>query len=363
MMPEMDGFDLAERIREQYTIQQTKLIILSSASRGDDAQRCVKIGISRYLTKPVVQSELLETVLQVMGMKPAATRLNEDSMPACPPMRVLVAEDGIANQHVAVGMLQAGGHQSVVVSDGRETVARWQSEPFDLILMDMHMPVMDGIEATQQIRAAELATGGHIPIIALTAAAMKEDADACREAGMDAYLPKPIHPRMLQEMLAKYAPQHSTLATPGSERETGTSFQRPPGRSGSSERLSDKLTNSELFTSDERIDLRAAASRVPGGLHGVRRLAEVFLPECDMLMAKLRAEIPAGDPAVIHRLAHTLKGSANLFCANKVHDAASVIEQSAQEKSTFTEDQLLVLEQEVKLMMRVLRNFLAITAD
>ncbi len=250
MMPEMDGFELAQRIREQCTSEQTKLIMLSSASRGDDAQRCKEIGISRYMTKPVVQSELLETVLQVMGMKLEETPRTEESLPTCPSMRVLVAEDGIANQHVAVGMLQAGGHRAVVVSDGRETVSRWQSEPFDLILMDMHMPVMDGIEATRQIRAAEQATGGHIPIIALTAAAMKEDAEACRAAGMDAYLAKPIHPRMLQEMLAQFAPKHSALTTADSERETGTSFQRPAGTTGSSERLSDKLSNSEPVASD-----------------------------------------------------------------------------------------------------------------
>ena len=100
------------------------------------------------MTKPVVQSELLDTVLQVMGMEPDGHIATDRICPTCPPMRVLVAEDGIANQHVAVGMLQAGGHQAVVASDGRETIARWQSEPFDMILMDMHMPVMDGIEAT-----------------------------------------------------------------------------------------------------------------------------------------------------------------------------------------------------------------------
>ena len=114
------------------------------------------------------------TVLEVMGIKLEQEAVKPKPLPSCPPLRVLVAEDGIANQHVAVGLLQAGGHRAVVVSDGRETIARWQSEPFDLILMDMHMPIMDGIEATRQIRAAERATGGHIPIIALTAASTIE---------------------------------------------------------------------------------------------------------------------------------------------------------------------------------------------
>jgi CheY-like chemotaxis protein/HPt (histidine-containing phosphotransfer) domain-containing protein len=278
-------------------------------------------------------------------------------------MRVLVAEDGVANQHVAVGMLHAGGHQAVVVGDGRETIARWQSEPFDLILMDMHMPVMDGIEATKQIRAAEQATGTHIPIIALTAAAMKEDEDACNAAGMDGYLPKPIHPRMLQEMLAQFAPETTTLMTADSQGATGASLQRQAGSAGSGERLADKLASNEPLGPEDTIDLRSAASRVPGGLQGVRRLAEVFLPECESLLATLHAEIPDGDQAVVQRMAHTLKGSANLFYAKKVYDAASVVERLARDQDPVAADQLLVLDQEVASMMRALKNFLDITAE
>ena len=160
MMPGMDGFQLAARIRDHFTTQQLKLIILSSASRGDDVRTCRQLDISRYMTKPVVQSELLDTVMHVMHAKTKPEIRQGETLPPCPPMRVLVAEDGLANQHVAVGMLQAGGHQAVVVSDGRETITRWQNEPFDLILMDMHMPVMDGIEATEAIRAHERSTGG-----------------------------------------------------------------------------------------------------------------------------------------------------------------------------------------------------------
>lgn len=373
MMPKMDGFELSAKIREQYSIEQTKLIILSSATRGDDARRCEEIGISRYMTKPVVQSELLDTVLQVMGMDADRSDLMPESMPSCPPMRVLVAEDGIANQHVAVGMLQACGHRAVVVSDGRETIARWQSEPFDVILMDMHMPVMDGIEATKQIRILEQESGAHIPIIALTAAAMKEDAEACRSAGMDAYLAKPIHPRMLQEMLAQYAPEESSLTDATGDREVGTSFPSSSSVtsasvtstsvSGGTESLSDRLNRSTPVASDDTIDLRAAASRVPGGLQGVRRLVEVFLPECEQLMATLRAEIPGGDLGVIQRTAHTLKGSVNLFFAKKVMEEATVIERLAIKQESVPESRLLLLEQEVELMTRALKNFLDITSD
>ena len=174
MMPEMDGFAVAGEIRRRAADDQTKLIILSSATHPDDSQRCRDLGVARYLTKPIVQSELLENVLQVMGIQEESVSAGECELPPCTPMRVLVAEDGVANQHVAVGMLRAAGHQPVIVSDGREAIARWNSEPFDLILMDLHMPVLDGLEATRQIRDAEADSGKHIPIVALTAAAMKE---------------------------------------------------------------------------------------------------------------------------------------------------------------------------------------------
>jgi PAS domain S-box-containing protein len=371
MMPGMDGFELAQRIRQQHASEHLKLIILSSVSHAGDLQRCEQLGIARYMTKPVVQSELLDTVLQVMGMESEPSSPGPDILPICPPLRVLVAEDGIANQYVAIGMLQAAGHQAVVASDGRETIARWQAEPFDVILMDMHMPVMDGIEATQHIRAAERGTGRHIPIIALTAAAMRQDAEACQAAGMDGYLTKPISPRMLQHTLAQHAPAFPTLSqqpTPDAAGEStstaGTSPGTARGSTGSGERLAERLANHQAVATDETIDLRRAASRVPGGLHGVRRLAEVFIPECEKLMSTLRHELPAGDEHLVQRSAHTLKGSARLFFAERVYHAAFEIENSAhQHDLAAAVGHLPALEQEVELMMRALKNFLDITAD
>jgi PAS domain S-box-containing protein len=371
MMPEMDGFELAQKIRERYSSDQTKLIILSSASHSDDFQRCQQIGISRYLTKPVVQSELLESVLQVMGIEQIPEAAVEESLPPCPSLRVLVAEDGIANQHVAVGILRAAGHQAVVACDGREAIARWQNEPFDLILMDMHMPVMDGIQATEHIRAAEAATGKHIPIIALTAAALKDDVDACERAGMDAHLPKPIHPRELQVQLARFAPEQTAAST--SDRAQQEEARATPGKprsdrgtpgANSGKRLSDLLEQSIFRDAGDVVDFRAAASRVPGGLKGVRRLAEVFKPECEGLMETLRAEIPHGDVSSVQRSAHTLKGSANLFMAKRVYDLALRIESKAREKGLEDlHDDLQKLDEEVAALLRVIGKFLELTNE
>ncbi len=377
MMPEMDGFELARQIRVDHDINDVKLIILSSADRQEDVHRCESLGISRYLIKPVVQSELLDTVLQVMNITQPTRENDEQAAIVCPPLRVLVAEDGLANQHVAVGMLQAAGHHAVVASDGRETIARWQKEPFDVILMDMHMPVMDGIEATMQIRAAEESSGEHIPIIALTAAAMKEDADACISAGMDAHLAKPIHPRQLQETLARFAPERTILSAMTTSvtaegkdssltTHEGSSMDRSKvGRSttGSGRRMADRFVEPD-DVENPSIDLRASATRVPGGLQGVRRLSEVFIPECESLMETLVKEIPDGDVAVIRRSAHTLKGSANLFFAKRVADLAARLEEMAGEKDlTSSQEVLDELKHESNLMLRAIRNFLDLTAE
>jgi CheY-like chemotaxis protein/HPt (histidine-containing phosphotransfer) domain-containing protein len=260
-------------------------------------------------------------------------------------------------------MLQAAGHRAVVVSDGREAVARWQSEPFDMILMDMHMPIMDGLEATEAIRSHEK-PGQHIPIIALTAAAMKEDALACHNAGMDAYLTKPIHARQLQEMMAQFAPEKSVLESLNVQRDSGTSFvlsDDSPG-TGSTE-IAWETQSDSAIDDKETIDLRAAAGRVPGGLQGVRRLAEVFVGECADLMQTLRQTIPAGDAVVVQRTAHTLKGSASLFFAERVRTVAEEIELIAKDQDLQAAVPLLSqLEEEVRAMLRAINNFLDITA-
>ncbi|TWU55421.1 hybrid sensor histidine kinase/response regulator [Rubripirellula reticaptiva] len=364
MMPGMDGFEVAHRIRQNHDAETTKLIILSSADRQEDVQRCGELGIARYLIKPVVQSELLDTVLQVMGIQKTDQKRPEEGQVVCPPLKVLVAEDGLANQHVAVGMLKAGGHLAVVANDGREAVSRWQAEPFDVILMDMHMPVMDGIEATLQIRAVEEQTGNHIPIIAVTAAAMKEDADACLKSGMDAHLAKPIHPRRLQEMLAKFAPEHPIRSSGAADESADDDTTPSSSLSSSSGSRSTARWDAISESVDGSIDLRASATRVPGGLQGVRRLAEVFIPECESILQTLADEIPDGDVTIIRRAAHTLKGSSNLFFASRVSELAGQLEDLANTTTIATIPATFeMLKQESEVMLRALRNFLDLTAE
>ena len=363
MMPEMDGFQLAAEIRRYDHADQTTLIMLSSAQRPDDSKRCKEVGIARFMTKPVIQSELLDTILDAMKVTDSgimdSTRIFADDTP---PMRILVAEDGLANQHVAVGMLQAAGHQAFVAVDGREAVQRWESEPFDIILMDMHMPVMDGIEATEAIREREQARGGHIPIIAVTAAAMSEDAKACRQAGMDDYLTKPIAPAQLREMLKKHAPNKETRDANASDYGT-TKRQTPHRQNETTWRDSSEDSKLSCNSSDrpdpDVVDFHSTAARIPGGMDGVRKLAEVFQDECQSIMESLRASIPARETKDVRRAAHTLKGSANLFAAKRVYDAAQAIEQRAvNDEIDSTEALLPALEEEVARLMKCLERFI-----
>ncbi len=361
MMPEMDGFQLAEKIREHRSADELKLIILSSATSNDDTDRCRDWQISRYMTKPVVQSELLDTVLHVMQLREEIPKQSQQELPECAQLRVLVAEDGLANQQVAIGMLAAAGHVSVVASDGRQATARWKSEPFDLILMDMHMPIMDGLEATEAIRNHERTTGEHIPIIALTAAAMKEDAEACKAAGMDGYLTKPIHHHELQSMMARFAPKRSVLEEMDDDLVVHESS--PLLEDALAETSSDFSGLEVLAESTGVIDLGAAASRVPGGLRGVRRLAEVFIPECQDLIKTLGQSIPDQDVAITQRAAHTLKGASNLFSATPVVNAAQALEAAAQSGEMGNAGELLkTLETQVDKMLGELNQFLETTA-
>ena len=314
MMPEMDGFEVAERIRHDFDQQQVKLIILSSAARPEDAARCSDLGISRYLTKPVVQSELLDTVLQVLRIesKPDATA-STNQIPPCRPLRVLVAEDGMANQHVAAGLLKAAGHTSAIACDGNEAVRRWQEEQFDVILMDVHMPECDGLQATKRIREQQN-DRSTIPIIALTAAAMAEDAAACRAAGMDDYLTKPIDPKILAEMLVKYAGESDSRLSADVKNEPQTN-------------------NADKLDSTDIADLAAAEKKIAGGRDGVIRLVPIFLQECEQLMPQIHESAQASDFDTLRRAAHTLKGSAALFSARRVMDVAFQIEEQAVSKN------------------------------
>jgi PAS domain S-box-containing protein len=211
-MPEMDGFALIEQIRQRPELSAATIMMLTSAGHRGDAARCQELGVAAYLLKPIRQSELREAVARVLGAReqegaiPLITRfsLQETREPgAC--LRVLLAEDNLVNQRLAVRLLEKRGHRVVVASTGLEALEALEKESFDLVLMDVQMPEMDGLEATATIREKEKSSGLHQAVVALTAHAMKGDREKCLAAGMDGYLTKPIRPQELDQLLETYA--------------------------------------------------------------------------------------------------------------------------------------------------------------
>ncbi len=203
-MPGIDGFELARRIQNSPSAGGAIVLMLSSANHIGEAHKCRELGIWRYLVKPVFQHELLQAILeasQTTGPSvPAAVTRATTGPAAGPALRILLAEDNLVNQKVTVRALERRGHTVLVAQNGHEAVALASRERFDLILMDIQMPEMDGYEATAAIREMERRSGSHAPIVAMTAHAMKSDQERCLAAGMDDYISKPIH---LNELIQK----------------------------------------------------------------------------------------------------------------------------------------------------------------
>jgi CheY-like chemotaxis protein len=215
-MPEMDGFDLAEHVASDPALSgpgygAVDIIILTATGQRGDGARCRELGIAGYLTKPVRQAELRAAILSVLasqatGVRPdtSITRhsLRENNSRS---QRILVAEDNSVNQHVVRRFIEREGHTAVVVNNGRKAVQALEEQEFDLVLMDVQMPEMDGFAATAEIRRRERSSGKRHRIIAMTAHAMKGDREKCMEAGMDGYLSKPVGLTELIEVLGPSA--------------------------------------------------------------------------------------------------------------------------------------------------------------
>ncbi|MFI5176852.1 MAG: response regulator, partial [Terriglobia bacterium] len=223
LMPGMDGFSFVERVRQEPKLSAAKIMMLTSSGQRGDAARCEELGISAYAMKPVRQSELRDEISRLLGEKdnegPLITRYSlATARSALTSLRILVAEDNTVNQKLVARLLEKRGHKVKVVANGREAVESLDQDSFDLVLMDMQMPDMDGFEATTEVREREKKTGHHTPIIALTAHAMKGDRERCLDAGMDGYLSKPIRAQELDDLLATYTvPRAEGLHAPESE--------------------------------------------------------------------------------------------------------------------------------------------------
>jgi signal transduction histidine kinase/CheY-like chemotaxis protein/HPt (histidine-containing phosphotransfer) domain-containing protein len=297
-MPDVDGFDVARQIAAHPELAGATIMMLTSGGRHGDAQKCRDLGVAAHLTKPITSSELARAVYRVTGeiaamASPTRREAPLASLASCP-LRVLLAEDNMVNQRVAVGLLTKRGHKVTVANNGREAVEALARATFDVVLMDVQMPEMSGLEATAAIRASETGTGRHIRIVAMTAHAMAGDRERCLAAGMDGYLAKPIEPGMLFAAIEQ-APSKPPTQAPAPE----------PA-------ILDRTKLLERLGGDE--DLMAD-------------VVKMFLVDCPVRLKAIKAAADAEDAALLQREAHALKGAAANLSASKLFEIARVLEQ------------------------------------
>jgi len=312
-MPEVDGFVLAQWIREDPELSGLPIIMLTSSGRPGDNLRRVNLGIAAHLMKPAKQSEIFDAIVNTLGVTSVEDEL-EHSDPVnllgqARSLRVLLAEDNLVNQRLATAILTREGHEVTLANNGQEALDAWAANSFDLVLMDVQMPEMDGLEASRQIRLREQDTGAHIPIIAMTAHAMTGDRERCLEAGMDEYLSKPIRIRQLADKLAMVlAPSSAHAGKESKPIESST----------------------EVSSVDEElIDWEEAMEGVQGDHEIFRQIVQVFLEESEQLMRELAACSEQNDTAGIKRAAHSLKGAVLCIAAQPSVEIAVQIEECA----------------------------------
>ena len=309
MMPEMDGFAVAAQIHQDPELAGTAILMLSSTDLQGDTKRCRELNIAVYLRKPVKESDLLNSILSVLGVE-QVTRAEPSSprLEALPPgsrrLSILLVEDTPINQRLAVVLLEDRGHTVVVANDGLEALDVLNRESFDLVLMDVQMPRMDGFQATAAIRAGEAGTSRHIPIFAMTAHAMKGDRERCLAAGMDGYISKPIRAEQFLAVIEGRAPKAD-----GPEPEGGSAAR--PG------------------VAEVVFDLEEALARTRGKRELLRKMADLFLTDCPGLLAQIYSALATGDGSTLERAAHRIKGSAANLSAPRVVAVAGRLEEIA----------------------------------
>jgi CheY-like chemotaxis protein/HPt (histidine-containing phosphotransfer) domain-containing protein len=308
MMPEMDGYMVAGRIAADMTLDGTRVVLLTSGEMGGDPARREALKIAASLLKPIRQSELLELLMRVLSSHPGHTVPAKTSAPAriaAEPaqrsLQILLAEDNVVNQRVVTTMLEKRGHAVTIAGDGCKALEHWRRMPFDLVLMDVQMPELDGFEAVAAIRQAERETGRHTPVVALTAHAMKGDKERCLEGGFDDYLSKPVRAEHL------FALMEDLL----------TRQDRPDASCGPA----------SVPSSGRKVFDRSAAAECTGGDQTLlNELLGLFLDDCRHRLDEIRAAIRASDRNALKRAGHTISGAASNFAAPEVMAAARRLE-------------------------------------
>ncbi|HYL09882.1 MAG TPA: response regulator [Candidatus Acidoferrales bacterium] len=337
-MPQMDGFMVAARIRENSDLNQATILLLTSGDHHGDAARCRVLGIARYLLKPVKQSELVDAILHALEK---TSHKPDDLLPEAPnfsrpnshPLHILLAEDNPVNQTLAMRLLEKAGHSVKLATNGQEALELLGGQGFDVVLMDLQMPVMGGLEATAAIREKEKASGGHIPIIAVTAHALKGDRERCLDTGMDGYITKPVQPGLLlaelERVVTNRAPENETLRA------------------------------EEPAPSPERcVNFPELLKRVDNDGELLHDLVTVFRNDFPRHSGSLRLAIQEKDSKRIEAVGHTLKGVfSNLAAERAAEKAACLLRKGRQGETEGLQEVLEALEKEAALVVTQLEAY------
>ena len=334
-MPDLEGLDVAREIRQRHDRPDVVLMLLSSDDKPGDIARCQELGISVFLRKPIKQSELLDAILTVLHQTSSKTRCGTAprSSPASPhgTLHFLLAEDNEVNQEYAVEMLQRRGHTVVVANNGQEALAAWKTGTYDIVLMDVQMPQMDGYAATAAIRQIESANGRHTPIIALTAHVMKGDRERCLAAGMDAYVSKPLRPQELFAAIDGLLAGGKTAPTiaPASP-ETSLTAWNPA----------------------------TILAEVEGDRELLVKLIGRFLEQCPKVLSDIRSSVSQQNSVMLERSSHKLKGSVSHFGAPNAYEAARRLEEMGRDGDLAgAKEAAAVLETEICRLQDDLAHF------
>jgi len=312
-MDGMDGFALAEQMLNGSTMPSEIIMMLPPHSVSDDFSRCQKLGISNYVIKPIRESELQRALLTAMGKEPGSkesVKKTADKQARIPALNILVAEDNPTSQLIARKTLEKMGHHVEIAQNGSEAVKMTEKGDYDLVLMDAEMPILSGLEATRLIRKNERASGRHIPIIAMTAYAMKEDKDRCLAAGMDGYLSKPAKSEEINDIVASL---FAGKKKPVKVKPAGTSKSLPEPQVEDAKAVDIEAAR-QIFGDDEEL---------------LREAVYLFLNEDYPQQLKLLREgIEKGDADAVRAAAHSIKGAARSLGGTVLGDIALRLEET-----------------------------------
>jgi CheY-like chemotaxis protein len=335
LMPKVDGFQVLQCIQSNPALAGAVIMLISPNRKLADWTRCRELGVKHCLIKPVGQSELLDAILLALGLIAVEERLIEAPVRVPEkltgrPLKILLSEDNLVNQKLAIRLLEKAGHRVTLATTGREAVAAWDNAGvpgFDVVLMDIQMPEMDGMEATAAIRQLEKHSGNHIPILAMTAHAMRGDKERCLASGMDGYISKPIQPAGL------FVEIERCLAALGGS----------------------KVMTENSQESGEQIDRVSLLERVEGDQELLTEMIHLFQDDVPNLLTAMRDALQRGDMALLERSAHSLKGAVGNLSAQAAAAAASRLEKDAKNRDAESaEKSLAEVERAVKHLLPAL---------